>query len=306
MVRIWIAKRIFQGDPVDVLKKMDEAHSAYKNGDNIESNIQEAKMGEIQGKNVTLTITSPKQIINGYELPETQMVEKNFVWEDDGISYALCYSKVFMQEGKTANVTEISQDEVDKIFSSIKSLDELNNVDYTVDLNEGEELSTETGIMSIYDKDDIKKAEEILGFSPNMPLIINSINIQDSIVGLTSDSNVENNNINYELNNFYKDDKNMMTFSQSKHDTFNRYTSAKDKGYIYMNETNINTEKSYIDGNEVYRHMEKDIDQENFKETISVDYFWQKDDIYYTLTIFNTDGYHDEIAKEFINSKTID
>lgn len=298
--------KIFQGDPVDVLKKMDEAHSAYKNGDNIESNIQEAKMGEIQGKNVTLTITSPKQIINGYELPETQMVEKNFVWEDDGISYALCYSKVFMQEGKTANVTEISQDEVDKIFSSIKSLDELNNVDYTVDLNEGEELSTETGIMSIYDKDDIKKAEEILGFSPNMPLIINSINIQDSIVGLTSDSNVENNNINYELNNFYKDDKNMMTFSQSKHDTFNRYTSAKDKGYIYMNETNINTEKSYIDGNEVYRHMEKDIDQENFKETISVDYFWQKDDIYYTLTIFNTDGYHDEIAKEFINSKTID
>ena len=30
-----------------------------------------------------------------------------------------------MQDGKNANVTEISQDEVDKIFSSIKSLDEL-------------------------------------------------------------------------------------------------------------------------------------------------------------------------------------
>lgn len=298
--------KIFQGDPVDVLKKIDEAHSAYKNGDNIESNIQEAKMGEIQGKNVTLTITSPKQIINGYELPETQMVEKNFVWEDDGISYALCYSKVFMQEGKTANVTEISQDEVDKIFISIKSLDELKNVDYTVDLNEGEELSTETGIMSIYDKDDVKKAEEILGFNPNMPLTVNSINIQDSIVGLTSDSDVENNNINYELNNFYKDGKNMMTFSQSKHDTFDRYATAKDKGYIYVNEININTEKIYIDGNEVYRDMEKDVDQENSKETISVGYFWQKDGIYYALTIFNTDGYHDEIAKEFINSKTID
>ncbi|ETI89688.1 MAG: Peptidase M56, BlaR1, partial [Clostridium butyricum DORA_1] len=48
----------------------------------------------------------------------------------------------------------------------------------------------------------------------------------------------------------------------------------------------------YIDGNEVYRNLEKDVDQENSKETISVDYFWQQDDIYYTLTIFNTDGYH--------------
>ena len=56
----------------------------------------------------------------------------------------------------------------------------------------------------------------------------------------------------------------------------------------------------------MYRDIEKDIDQENSKETISVDYFWQQDDIYYTLTIFNIDGYHDEIAKEFINSKTID
>ncbi|MDK2827808.1 MAG: hypothetical protein PWP67_607, partial [Clostridium butyricum] len=30
------------------------------------------------------------------------------------------------------------------------------------------------------------------------------------------------------------------------------------------------------------------------------------DDIYYTLTIFNTDGYHDEIVKEFIDSNPIE
>lgn len=160
--------------------------------------------------------------------------------------------------------------------------------------------------MNIYDKDDLNKAQKILGFNPKMPLTVNSINIQDSMVGITSDSDVENNNINYELNNFYKDGKNMMTFSQSKQDTFNRYATAKDKGYIYINETNINTEKIYIDDNEVYRDMEKDVDQENSKETISVGYFWQKDDIYYTLTIFNTDGYHDEIVKEFIDSNPIE
>lgn len=28
--------------------------------------------------------------------------------------------------------------------------------------------------------------------------------------------------------------------------------------------------------------------------------------VYYSVTMFNTDGYHDEIVEEFINSKTID
>lgn len=296
---------IFKDDPVEALSKIYESHNRFgRSNSKIEASKEQMNVGSVYGKSITLKITTPERAIDNQIVPESIDEGKYFVWENDGIFYAIPYANRYEINGQVKQDNKFENEELDRIASSLKNIDEIKDVDYLSVVPE--ELSTETGIMNIYDKDDLNKAQKILGFNPKMPLTINSINIQDSMVGITSDSDVENNNINYELNNFYEDDKNMMTFSQSKHDTFNRYATAKDKGYIYINETNINTEKIYIDGNEVYRNLEKDVDQENSKETISVDYFWQQDDIYYTLTIFNTDGYHDEIAKEFINSKTID
>lgn len=296
---------IFKDDPVEALSKIYESHNRFgRSNSKIEASKEQMNVGSVYGKSITLKITTPERDIDNQIVPESIDEGKYFVWENDGIFYAIPYANRYEINGQVKQDNKFENEELDRIASSLKNIDEIKDVDYLSVVPE--ELSTETGIMNIYDKDDLNKAQKILGFNPKMPLTVNSINIQDSMVGITSDSDVENNNINYELNNFYEDDKNMMTFSQSKHDTFNRYATAKDKGYIYINETNINTEKIYIDGNEVYRNLEKDVDQENSKETISVDYFWQQDDIYYTLTIFNTDGYHDEIAKEFINSKTID
>lgn len=295
---------IFKDDPVEALSKIYESHGVSRSNSKIEASKEQINVGSVYGKSITLKITTPERAIDNQIVPESIDEGKYFVWENDGIFYAIPYANRYEINGQVKQDNKFENEELDRIASSLKNIDEIKDVDYLSVVPE--ELSTETGIMNIYDKDDLNKAQKILGFNPKMPLTINSINIQDSMVGITSDSDVENNTINYELNNFYEDDKNMMTFSQSKHDTFNRYATAKDKGYIYINETNINTEKIYIDGNEVYRNLEKDVDQENSKETISVDYFWQQDDIYYTLTIFNTDGYHDEIAKEFINSKTID
>ncbi|WP_154826676.1 M56 family metallopeptidase [Clostridium butyricum] len=295
---------IFKDDPVEALSKIYESHGVSRSNSKIEASKEQINVGSVEGNSITLKITTPERAIDNQIVPESIDEGKYFVWENDGIFYAIPYANRYENNGQVKQDNKFENEELDRIASSLKNIDEIKDVDYLSVVPE--ELSTETGIMNIYDKDDLNKAQKILGFNPKMPLTINSINIQDSMVGITSDSDVENNTINYELNNFYKDGKNMITFSQSKHDTFNRYATAKDKGYIYINETNINTEKIYIDGNEVYRDIEKDIDEENSKETISVDYFWQKDDIYYTLTIFNTDGYHDEIAKEFINSKTID
>lgn len=296
---------IFKDDPVEALSKIYESHNRFgRSNSKIEASKEQMNVGSVYGKSITLKITTPERVIDNQIVPESIDEGKYFVWENDGIFYAIPYANRYEINGQVKQDNKFENEELDRIASSLKNIDEIKDVDYLSVVPE--ELSTETGIMNIYDKDDLNKAQKILGFNPKMPLTINSINIQDSMVGITSDSDVENNTINYELNNFYKDGKNMITFSQSKHDTFNRYATAKDKGYIYINETNINTEKIYIDGNEVYRDIEKDIDEENSKETISVDYFWQKDDIYYTLTIFNIDGYHDEIAKEFINSKTID
>lgn len=295
---------IFKDDPVEALSKIYESHGVSRSNSKIEASKEQINVGSVEGNSITLKITTPERTIDNNIVPQSITESKYFMWQNDGVFYAIPYSGRYENNGQVKQDNKFENEELDRIASSLKNIDEIKDVDYLSVVPE--ELSTETGIMNIYDKDDLNKAQKILGFNPKMPLTINSINIQDSMVGITSDSDVENNTINYELNNFYKDDKNMITFSQSKHDTFNRYATAKDKGYIYINETNINTEKIYIDGNEVYRDIEKDIDQENSKETISVDYFWQQDDIYYTLTIFNTDGYHDEIAKEFINSKTID
>ncbi|APF24919.1 M56 family metallopeptidase [Clostridium butyricum] len=296
---------IFKDDPVEALSKIYESHNRFgRSNSKIEASKEQMNVGSVYGNSITLKITTPERTIDNQIVPESIDEGKYFVWENDGIFYAIPYANRYEINGQVKQDNKFENEELDRIASSLKNIDEIKDVDYLSVVPQ--ELSTETGIMNIYDKDDLNKAQKILGFNPKMPLTVNSINIQDSMVGITSDSDVENNNINYELNNFYKDGKNMMTFSQSKHDTFNRYTTAKDKGYIYVNEININTEKIYIDGNEVYRDLEKDVDQENSKETISVGYFWQKDGIYYTLTIFNTDGYHDEIAKEFINSKTID
>ena len=295
---------IFKDDPVEALSKIYESHGVSRSNSKIEASKEQINVGSVEGNSITLKITTPERTIDNNIVPQSITESKYFMWQNDGVFYAIPYSGRYENNGQVKQDNKFENEELDRIASSLKNIDEIKDVDSLSVVPE--ELSTETGIMNIYDKDDLNKAQKILGFNPKMPLTINSINIQDSMVGITSDSDVENNTINYELNNFYKDDKNMITFSQSKHDTFNRYATAKDKGYIYINETNINTEKIYIDGNEVYRDIEKDIDQENSKETISVDYFWQQDDIYYTLTIFNTDGYHDEIAKEFINSKTID
>lgn len=296
---------IFKDDPVEALSKIYESHNRFgRSNSKIEASKEQMNVGSVYGNSITLKITTPERTIDNQIVPESIDEGKYFVWENDGMFYAIPYANRYEINGQVKQDNKFENEELDRIAISLKNIDEIKDVDYLSVVPQ--ELSTETGIMNIYDKDDLNKAQKILGFNPKMPLTVNSINIQDSMVGITSDSDVENNNINYELNNFYKDGKNMMTFSQSKQDTFNRYATAKDKGYIYINETNINTEKIYIDDNEVYRDMEKDVDQENSKETISVGYFWQKDGIYYTLTIFNTDGYHDEIAKEFINSKTID
>ncbi|MDB2152911.1 M56 family metallopeptidase [Clostridium butyricum] len=296
---------IFKDDPVEALSKIYESHNRFgRSNSKIEASKEQMNVGSVYGNSITLKITTPERTIDNQIVPESIDEGKYFVWENDGMFYAIPYANRYEINGQVKQDNKFENEELDRIAISLKNIDEIKDVDYLSVVPQ--ELSTETGIMNIYDKDDLNKAQKILGFNPKMPLTVNSINIQDSMVGITSDSDVENNNINYELNNFYKDGKSMMTFSQSKQDTFNRYATAKDKGYIYINETNINTEKIYIDDNEVYRDMEKDVDQENSKETISVGYFWQKDGIYYTLTIFNTDGYHDEIAKEFINSKTID
>lgn len=300
-----ITLEIFKDDSVDALTKIYKSHSqTRKNDSNIEWSKENINVGSIQGECITLKINNPERTIGDYTIPQSINEVKYFVWQNADVFYAIPYESKYNSNEQVKESTEFEYEDLDKIVNSLNNIDEIKNVDYFSLPNH--ELSTEARVMNIYDKDDLSEVEKMLEFNPNFPLLINGSNLQQSSLGVTSDSDLKNNDVNYELNNFYEDDKNMITFNQSKHNTFNRYSSAKDKGYIYMNEANINTEKVNIDGCEIYRCMEEYVDERDTKETIEVDYFWKKDGVYYSINIFNTDGYHDEIVKEFINSNPID
>lgn len=291
---------IFKDDPEEVLGKIHESHSRFANKDNSikEYTKEQLNIGNVEGYIITQKVTTPERIIDENKIPKKIDEGKYFVWENDSVWYGISYASKYEIDGEVNEYNGFEYSDLDKIASSLKNIDEIENIDYLSETEQ--ELSVGTGVMNVYDKDDLQKAEKKLGFNAKLPLTIKETKICDSLLNITMDSDIDNNDINYEIINHYRDENNIIIFDQSKHDTYNRYNSAKNNGYIIQNEDRIYTEKVEIDGHEVYRHKEND------EGTISVEYFWEEDGVYYSITMFNTDGYHDEIAEEFINSKTVD
>ncbi|MDO5516294.1 MAG: hypothetical protein Q4F66_01995 [Clostridium sp.] len=310
--------RIFKGDPVEALRNMDKAHKSITSISKVESHVEEISIGSLKGKNVTLTINTPEETFEEYTLPASQETEKYFVWENDGVYYAIEFGITYKEDTSTLKTNNnekilLSNEELETIAESLESLKNIKNVDYKTGLKENEELSTEVGIMSIYDKDDLKKAEEILGFNPKMPLkITDDIFIDDSGVGITGDSDVDNKKINYELNLFYNYGNGRITFNQSNHDSFNDYKSIKENGYVDKSDNDwavnkkINVDKMNVEGNTVYKYIESFKNTEEDEVSSDVIYTWEENGVYCSVVFFDKDQYQDEIAKEFITSKTID
>lgn len=303
-------------NPSEVLKKVHEIKCSLRDEQNPEYayDEQDTNLGDIKGKTITLTIKTPEQTVDNYTIPKSEETMKYFVWKDADVYYAVNYNDSIRENDYTGSFTKVSEDQIRKVAQSFKKIDNIKNVDYKKDLKEDQELSTELGIMSIYDRDDLKKAEDILGFNPKMPLKIgNDLIINDAGVGINDDSQVENNKINYIVNMFYSYSNNKsITFSQSKHDTFNKYTSAKENGYIdqryeeWIVEKKPKVEKIDVNGTIVYKYKEvtKDLDSEEVDNDII--YLWEKDGIYSELVMFDVDSYQDEIVKEFVNAKSIE
>ncbi|WP_294405385.1 M56 family metallopeptidase [uncultured Clostridium sp.] len=300
---------IFKDEPTDALRKIFEIYNTLdgtinRDGDTFEYNKEQMNIGNVEGYSITQKVTTPERIINGNTIPSEMDEGKYFVWENDGLWYGISYSSKYESNGEVKEFNDLEYVDLEKIASSLKNIDEIKNIDYLTEAEE--ELSIDTGIMNVYDKGDLQKAEEKLGFNAKFPVIIKDKVIQDSLLEITSDSDIYNNNINYQLINYYKDDNNRISFAQSKHDNCNQYNSAKNNGYIVWDGNRVYTNKVEIDGHEVYRIMEKGEYEGEPKEIITVYYFWEEDGIYYGVTLLNTDGYHDEIVGEFMNSKTID
>ena len=303
-----LSLRIFKDDPVKALSEIYNTHSNSSNPNySIESSKEQVTIENIEGYIITLDITTPERVINGQTIPGESDEQQYFVWENEGVYYSLPYSSKYERDGESNS----SDDSDDKFFSevagSLKNIDDIKNIELLPE--EKQELSTETWIMSIYDKDDLQKVENVIGVNLKFPLVINNIPIQDSMFGITGDSDVENNNIYYELVNIYRNKGNFINFTQGKHDDFGMHSNAKNNGYVNLSDENrkeVDVEKVNIDDNEVYRCLVKYTDEMNNIESTSAYYFWDNDGIYYSVTMFNTDGYHDEIVKELINSKPIE
>lgn len=257
---------------------------------NIEENFD--KIDGLYGKCITTTIVDD----------DFERIRKYYSWNDGDLCYCIKYYQLTKINGEITDENSISLDNIKKIVESFKNLDELNNIDYKFNMKNQQKAGI---LRDIYDKEDLRYASDILGFNPNMPLQINGEPIEFAELSVTTDSNVDENNINYEMYNCYSYNENsILLFTQSRHDILNKYTNAKSKGYFYDNDK-VSVESIKIDNKDILRYS-KYYDNGNNSDLRDAGYMWENDGIYYSVTISNTDGYHDEIVKEFIDSNPIE
>ncbi|WP_459477252.1 peptidase M56, BlaR1 [Clostridium saccharoperbutylacetonicum] len=299
-----ISFQISKTDPVEAIKKIETDKMKTTKNPKVEAEEKSMKVGDINGTSLSLSITSPSEKLeNGFTTKEFKESGKYFIWQEGGVYYSIKYnSTVSNEDKKEKEYLALSENLITKITKSIVYPSEIKVNDY---LEFKQELSTETGVMGIYDSEDLKNAEKLLGFSPKLPIKINDdIKINDSVVGLSSDSDIKNNKISYELNSFYSNKKGSITFNEGKKSK--EYDDIKKNGYL--NEKNwktnemvkINVDKLNVNNMEVFKY--KDLQVEKDEEQCMC-YMWKENDIYYSVIFFGQADNSDEIIKTFVNSK---
>lgn len=247
----------------------------------VEFSKESMNLAEIDGSNITIKRTSPNN---------TQIIEKFFVWQNEGIWYSIGYDEKWQRSEESRSAMSTSIDEVGKIASSIKYIDDVKNVNYFA---EKEDISSEEATLEIFDKEDLKKAKELLGFDPKFPLNINKkITINGAAVGFLADSDIKNKKLDYELEIFYNAKIGYITFNQGK--SSKKYENIKKK----VNPIEIDSKKVFK--YEDYRETQLD------KKSKVKNYIWEENGYYCEASISEGNGNSDEIAKAFVNSKPID
>lgn len=90
-------------------------------------------INNIKGRCIELIISDIESNNSDGNLLDSECV-KYFVWEDEGVSYAIEYSKALDLNNKIT-VTSLSKEEIGKIANSLKKLGDIKNVDYAIDIN---------------------------------------------------------------------------------------------------------------------------------------------------------------------------
>lgn len=293
--------QVFKSNPIEVLKLRQQIRGAYNIGIGKEAqpdfSEEPLKLGNISGKN----------IIEKYILGDTQVTVKYFVWQSEGVWYSINYDEAYEKKQETSKSVSISNENLEKIVASMKYPEEAKNIDY-FKIPE-KELSTEIGVMEVYDKEDLQKATELLGFTPKLPVNVKcnagDIITRGSGVGIAYGSDIENKKIIYELNTFYDLGKDNFTFTESKINK--NYEDIKKNGYVTFNsgEKDKNQPQQFkaetlnLKGKEVYKYETYYQDEQSTKI-----YTWEEDGYYCELAFF-TNGINnmDEIVQKFVDEK---
>ncbi|WP_287162723.1 hypothetical protein [Clostridium sp.] len=283
-----------KGNIEDVLKQ--NAQQMYKDG-KVEISKEAKSLSGINGFNITVKNTGAQK-----------QTAKFFVWKNEGVWYGIeteiKYNKYFSDGEGQVHMNGIGINNVDnvgKIVSSIKTAEDIKNVNYSV--------NDDRYKLFVYDNEDLKKAEELLEFTPKLPLNIGKdIAIEDSTVESLG-------NLSCQFNVFYRfKGVNPIHFTQSKNSDI--YKDLKKKGYVEVKDAagKIQHKKAQtlkIGNKEIYKYETSSEDAINEKEKVE-NYIWKESNFYCKVSISSFDDSQtqnpenqDEIAKKFVNSKSI-
>lgn len=289
-------------DPVETLKAIEDNRTKAIANIKVDSQKQPLKLGDINGLNVTLSITLPaRQIGNNYS-KESNKISNYYIWKNEGLWYSLEYNSTSKSEENSNALVNISKENVINIIKSLNYPEKVKNVDYSLVRSASAEIPSS----NIYDMEDLDCAKTLLGFSPKFPLNIGEdIKITGAIVGISGECNTKNHVTQYELNNFYSNKNGSITFTEQKNSKI--YDNINKNGYLPPYEESgkdsviqqTKAEKLDISNIEVFKYFSK-------SSIPQVNYVWKENDIYYSLSIFVNTLNSDEIAKGFIASKSIE
>lgn len=278
----------------EVLKEKIELKNKCRDGKSCEVSKEPMSLGGINGYNITVKSTYSEA---------SKETCKFFAWENEGLWYSIEYKEDSEDIHGSFNSMNLSTDDVAKVASSIKYVENIKNANYSI----------EAGESLIYDKNDLKKAKELLGFDPKVLLSINkNVNLGDLSIKTLGGSTNGNKNGKYQLNAFYDYSRGCsLTFKQTK-DSPN-YENIKKNGYAEVKDDNDKIQQHKVQtlniSNKEVLKYEYTFEEAKNEPIKSYNYIWKENGFYCQVTINIFVGISnenpDELVKKFVDSKPI-
>lgn len=234
------------------------------------------------------------------------IIGHSFVWEDQGITYVINFKNTKSNTAKTNLDGVISKADLAQIVASFVEPVQVQHVNYS-----GEGTS-----FPIYTKDDLTTVQNILGFKPKLPLVVQDTEFellntlllrkQDTITDLPYSRIGDALESSYRIKSLAKtkgyDLNDDITLLQSKQPLLNT-NELSYKREITLNGFNILV---YTEEEQSYLKTRGKYTGDNGRKTLQIPtyYMWNQDDVYYTVafTFFEKDINYDELLRALILS----